>query len=152
VAELPLETFHSKKTKLEPNAAAEGTALTVRNEGDESCRALLMVLKNTSSHILRIFLEPETGRSYALIKPKSTGERFAIDTSVEQTRLEPADHCGDKKNYYCGDVCDSNCSFGNYVFYTTHYIEWYSCGSEFHDCCSYETGTECGAEDCYDVC
>lgn len=152
VSELPLRTFHPQKTRLRPNSTTDGTAVTVLNEGTESCRTLLMVLKNTSSHVLRIFLESETSRNYALIRSKITGKRFAIDPSVEQTRLEPTDHCDDQKDYYCGDICDSDCTFGNYIFYTTHYLEWYSCGSDFHDCCSYETGTECGAEDCYDVC
>lgn len=151
-AALPLEAFEPEKTRMRPDESDDVSAVTALQTEDGDCVTLLMTVKNTPDHTIRVFVKPELDESYALVRRKDDGSKFAIDTATEETRLEPSNHCDAKADYYCGDQCGGGCVIQEGILYTTHYLDWYRCGSDFHDCCSKETGTDCGAEDCWETC
>lgn len=155
--EFPHDRFDEETTRL-TEAADDVSGVTVFRESDGTARTLLMSAKNTPTHTVRLFVKPETDESYAFVSSKDDGSSFVVKPSLEPTMTQEVtteDHCGAKDDYICGDRCETtihNCTVTCSKFYTTTYLDWFKCGSDFHDCCSEVTGTDCGAEDCWETC
>lgn len=81
---------------------------------DDVQTAHIRLSKTNAEYNLTLHVQPEAGKSYALVKSKDTGEEFAIMPSTEPTKLESAEKsegevtmqssCNDY--WYCtGNVC-----------------------------------------------
>lgn len=145
-AELPIESFDDERTRLE-STAADGTAVTVVADDDEPA-TLLMAAKNTDSHTIRVYAKPDTDESYAFVRSKDDGSEFAVMPDVDRARLESSEDCPDA--YTCGDTCLSclESLFSTHLQTTTYY----SCYKGANYCQCEVSGTECGAEDCWETC
>lgn len=152
---LPLQKFDEGTTGLEPDSE-DVSGITVVSESDGPNQPLLMAAKNTADHTVRVFVKPETDESYAFVRPKGDDPSFVIKPSMEPTVLRQVtteDHCDDQDDVICGTRCQENkynCTLTCSKLYYAQYLEWYKCGSTFHDCCSEVTKTVCG--DCYETC
>ncbi len=150
VSELPLDTYVANERLFE-DESEDGTSVTVLTSKDDVQTALLMSVKNTPTHTIRFYVKPETDESYALVRSKTDGEEFAIDPSMDESRLEASMTCDD--THFCGDRCKelaANCVYGDVELWVTHYM---SCYASYDRCHCYETGeTECGAKSCWETC
>ncbi|WP_128478423.1 hypothetical protein [Halorussus pelagicus] len=105
----------SEVTGLEPTAADSLAGVTaIREEGTTT--ALATVSASSSTHELALFVQPERETAYALVEPKSGGDRLLVDESgvtptgcrYQTCGSSCADNYSTLKNYNC-DVNCRNC-------------------------------------------
>mgnify|MGYP006896944197 CR=1 FL=1 len=103
-------------TGLEPTETDSLAGVTaIREEGTTT--ALATVSASSSTHELALFVQPERDKAYALVEPKSGGDRLLVDESgVTPTGCSYiscgsscADNYSTQKTYNC-DVNCRNCS------------------------------------------
>lgn len=150
VERFPLDRYSEPRTRFDPSEPVTGTAVTAAETDAGELTPLLMSMKTTDEHTIRLFVKPRSGKSYALVDPVDDGESFAIDPSVDGSTKLTQSSCSD--SYYCGDRCDeevANCFVSGTELFTTHYV---SCYERDGSCSCYDSGSDCGAEDCWRTC
>jgi hypothetical protein len=143
VATLALNRFFSDIRGMDAEFEEEGYGLTTfANEGDEFLTSLLLISKNTDTHRMALYVQPERQKSYAIVQPDD-GDRFMISPSRETVKLQSGS-CSDRS--YCGATCkcvnSGRQSYSNYVTeecYWDPYVERCYCN---------QTGSECGGNGC----
>lgn len=150
ISELKLNEIWEEKTLVKPSEKEEGVAVTALVKDRNRYTSHLMISKNTESHRIGIYLQPEVEQSYAIVVPKdSQKSKFVIDPSTDDVKKDGV-ACPDSS--YCGSVCESYCPDGGYDNVARYKVQesCYSCGSDGTECCCYTEGKTCDdSTECY---
>ena len=152
--EFDLDTYYEDKSLVRPEDRDEGTSVTTLVR-DGKLTAHVMVSKNTPSHDIALYVQPEIDRSYAIIRSKTeSNKEIVLDPKVGETTVEPNCELGYccETTYCVDEQCSSVvCGSGSCYWYTYRITA---------DCCPqpsgstncYEKGRSCDCSNCSGFC